>query len=226
MEAMAHREGEYSHALLVTGSRTWDDEAGMRRAFNRAWMAWGAGPRDPGAVSKPVLVSGHCSRGADAMAERLWRAAGFEVLEFPARWDIHGKAAGYRRNEEMVSTLVAFQQAGVMTRCVAFLHRAPSRDARAAWVLAVSKPMTWRKQAAHRGISPMAPCTAGTPQWRRGSWWRMSRTRRCRRFEVGLRGRRHGHQPRHPPACRRKSAGAGTGAQTPRVRRSSRHEHE
>lgn len=55
----------------MTGSRTWDDMAGMRRAFNRAWVAWG-----PASVSKPVLVSGHCPRGADAMAERLWGPRG------------------------------------------------------------------------------------------------------------------------------------------------------
>lgn len=80
----------YSHALLVTGARTWDDEAAMRGTFNEAWRSWG-----PGEVSRPLLISGHCPQGADAMAERLWRAAGFEVLEVPrrlgrprpARWD-------------------------------------------------------------------------------------------------------------------------------------------
>ena len=70
----------FSHALLVTGSRTWDAAEAMKAALNEAWRAWG-----PSAVARPVLLSGHCPKGADAMAERLWRAADFEVIEFPGR---------------------------------------------------------------------------------------------------------------------------------------------
>jgi hypothetical protein len=47
----------FSHALLVTGSRTWDAEEAMKAASNEAWTAWG-----PSAVARPVLLSGHCPR--------------------------------------------------------------------------------------------------------------------------------------------------------------------
>ncbi|MFI5702624.1 SLOG family protein [Streptomyces xanthochromogenes] len=80
----------FSHVVLVTGSRSWNDEQSMRSVFNDAWRDWGAGN-----VIRPVLISGHCPEGADAVAERLWRAAGFEIRTFPAAWSAHGKRAGF-----------------------------------------------------------------------------------------------------------------------------------
>ncbi|MDO4254344.1 MAG: SLOG family protein [Kocuria sp.] len=106
----------YSHALLVTGARTWVNEAAMRGAFNEAWRSWG-----PGDVSRPLLISGHCPQGADAMAERLWRAAGFEVLEVPADWDAHGLRAGFERNSEMVRLARSLRERGTAVLCAAFL---------------------------------------------------------------------------------------------------------
>ncbi|WP_329142848.1 DUF2493 domain-containing protein [Streptomyces sp. NBC_01456] len=98
----------FSHVVLVTGSRSWNDEQSMRSAFNDAWRDWGAEN-----VTRPVLISGHCPEGADAMAERLWRAAGFEIRTFPAAWSAHGKQAGFQRNQEMVDA--------AQVRCTAFL---------------------------------------------------------------------------------------------------------
>ena len=106
----------YSHALMVTGSRTWDDERYMKHSFNNAWRAWG-----PSSVIRPVLLSGHCSSGADAMVEKLWRAAGFEVLEFPADWDAEPRTAGFTRNQRMVDTLVRLRDTGTQVRASAFL---------------------------------------------------------------------------------------------------------
>ncbi|WP_199842664.1 MULTISPECIES: DUF4326 domain-containing protein [Streptomyces] len=111
-----YAEALYSHALLVTGSRTWNDEKHMRQALNDAWRAWG-----PSNVIRPVLISGHCPEGADAMAERLWRNAGFEILTFPADWSAHGKRAGLRRNQEMVGAAQAFRETGTQVLCTAFL---------------------------------------------------------------------------------------------------------
>lgn len=106
----------FSHALMITGSRTWDDETFMRHSFNNAWRAWG-----PASVTRPVLLSGRCPSGADAMAESLWRAAGFEVIEFPADWNAQPTTAGFSRNQVMVDALVAMGQAGVQVRAAAFL---------------------------------------------------------------------------------------------------------
>jgi hypothetical protein len=107
---------QFSHALMITGSRTWEDESSMRAAFNDVWRSWG-----PISVLRPVLLSGHCPQGADAMAERLWRGAGFAVLEFPADWSAEPRTAGFSRNQRMVDALVGLREDGVAVRAVAFL---------------------------------------------------------------------------------------------------------
>ena len=48
------------------------------------------------------IVSGG-ARGADHMGEIFARKHGINVKVFPALWDIYGKSAGYRRNEEMAN---------------------------------------------------------------------------------------------------------------------------
>lgn len=106
----------FSHVVLVTGSRSWNDEESMRGTFNDAWRDWG-----PKSVTRPVLLSGNCPKGADAMAELLWRKAGFEIIAFPADWSAHGGAAGFRRNQEMVDAARAFRDAGAQVLCTAFL---------------------------------------------------------------------------------------------------------
>lgn len=106
----------FSHVVLVTGSRSWNDEKSMRETFNDAWRDWG-----PKNVTRPVLLSGHCPEGADAMAERLWRAAGFEIRTFPADWSAHRKRAGFQRNQGMVDAAQAFREAGAQVLCTAFL---------------------------------------------------------------------------------------------------------
>ena len=76
--------------VLVTGSRTWTDQAVIAAALREHW-------RD-GAV----LVSGACPRGADAIAERLWATWGGQVERHPADWST-GRAAGMERNAAMVA---------------------------------------------------------------------------------------------------------------------------
>ena len=91
-----------STRTLVTGSRTWTDESTIRHALTRHYR--------PGAV----LVSGGCPRGADAIAERIWRKLGGEVERHPAERDRYGKSAGFRRNAEMVELGAAV--------CLAFIR--------------------------------------------------------------------------------------------------------
>ncbi|MFD4242742.1 SLOG family protein [Streptomyces sp. NPDC058525] len=106
----------FSHVVLVTGSRSWNDEKSMRDTFNAAWSDWG-----PKNVVRPVLLSGHCPKGADAIAELLWRDTGFEIITFPADWSTHGRTAGFQRNQEMVDAAQVFREAGAQVLCTAFL---------------------------------------------------------------------------------------------------------
>jgi hypothetical protein len=77
--------------VLVTGSRTWTDEATIAAALRQQWNN-----------GLSVLVSGACPRGADAIAERLWSGWGGQVERHPAAW-ASGRDAGMRRNEVMVN---------------------------------------------------------------------------------------------------------------------------
>lgn len=90
--------------ILVTGSRDWPDEAAIRDALRAEW--------EPSAV----LVHGACPTGADAIASRIWTGAGLPEERHPADWAAHGRAAGPRRNAEMVAlgadVCLAFIRAG------------------------------------------------------------------------------------------------------------------
>jgi Ni,Fe-hydrogenase III small subunit len=80
--------------ILITGSRTWTDKDAIKQALKKAWRELGS---DPGCV----LVSGNCPKGADLIAETIWRQAGMKVELHPADWKI-GRAAGPVRNKLMV----------------------------------------------------------------------------------------------------------------------------
>lgn len=81
------------YRILVTGSREWNDEQGLRLALISAWT-----PHQESAV----IVHGACPRGADAMADEWASNYGVPVEKHPADWS-EGKSAGFRRNAEMVS---------------------------------------------------------------------------------------------------------------------------
>lgn len=50
-----------------------------------------------------VIISG-AARGADTLAIRYGERHGLDVLQFPALWDKHGRAAGPIRNMEMLTS--------------------------------------------------------------------------------------------------------------------------
>ena len=94
--------------LLVTGSRTWDDIATIGQV-----LAVILG-RHPEGI---VLVHGACPRGADAIAAAYAvRTPGYQIEAHPGDWHRYGRAAGHRRNAEMI-TLSA-------DGCVAFIRAA------------------------------------------------------------------------------------------------------
>ena len=51
------------------------------------------------------MVHGACPRGADAIAAAYAaRTPGYRTEAHPADWVRHGRAAGYRRNAEMIAS--------------------------------------------------------------------------------------------------------------------------
>jgi len=81
--------------LLMTGSRTWHDVRVIERALAVIL------DRHPEGV---LLVYGACPRGADAIAAAYAaRTPGYRTEAHPPDWARYGRAAGYRRNAEMIA---------------------------------------------------------------------------------------------------------------------------
>lgn len=81
--------------ILVTGSRDWTDKRSIAKK-----LCLFIRPTDGQVVT---LVSGNCPMGADFMAEEVARNLEWNVELHPANWELHGKRAGFIRNQEMVN---------------------------------------------------------------------------------------------------------------------------
>jgi hypothetical protein len=81
--------------VLVTGSRDWVDKGRIWHELDQLWDL---------ASGRLTLVHGDCPTGADAFAD-AWGDSrhGVKVERYPANWKKYGKAAGFRRNAEMVA---------------------------------------------------------------------------------------------------------------------------
>jgi hypothetical protein len=135
----------------VTGSRDWYRPSTIRAALAAVLAA------HPDAV----LISGHAREGADMLAERAWAdLLGYRTADdawhagrierHPADWAKLGRAAGYRRNAEMVASgadeWAAFARACAKPTC-------PTSEAHASHGTAdcaqraekVGIPVTWHR---------------------------------------------------------------------------------
>ena len=62
-------------------------------------------------LDKDITVICGMARGADLLGRRWAMQFNKRVIEMPAKWDLHGKSAGYKRNQEMAKIadrLIAF----------------------------------------------------------------------------------------------------------------------
>ncbi|GAA3257620.1 hypothetical protein Sros01_29750 [Streptomyces roseochromogenus] len=93
-----------------------NDVKSMRETFDDASRGWG-----PENVTRPVLLSGQCPKGAGARAELIWRDAGLGIIVLPADWRARGRAVGFQRNQELVDGAQVFREAGAQALYTAFL---------------------------------------------------------------------------------------------------------
>jgi hypothetical protein len=92
--------------ILITGSRTWDDEALIWASMRRVIEAYPLGEQ--------VTVVHGDAPGADSIAARCAIRDGHIVEAHPADWDRYSKRAGFIRNAEMVKLGADI--------CLAFIH--------------------------------------------------------------------------------------------------------
>ena len=59
----------------------------------------------------PLTIISGTARGADECGERYAAHRGLDLERYPAQWDVYGRSAGYKRNEQM---------ANIATHCVVF----------------------------------------------------------------------------------------------------------
>lgn len=81
--------------ITVTGSRDFNSPDLVNQVFDAICDEWRIG-------NYPVLVRHGGARGADQLAGKIAKNRGWQVQEFPANWDAHGKSAGYVRNRELI----------------------------------------------------------------------------------------------------------------------------
>lgn len=89
--------------LIIAGSRTFSDYNLLKLEVMKFAV-------ESVFDESPVIISG-TARGADALGERFAEQYNLQIERYPADWNLHGKAAGHIRNEEM---------AKVATHCIVF----------------------------------------------------------------------------------------------------------
>jgi len=98
--------------LAIVGSRDFRERGVIRRSIAR-WIERAAAQGDTLRV-----VSGG-ARGADTIGQTEATGLGVDVIVHPALWDLHGKAAGFIRNEDIVrdaTVVLAFFAPGAKSR--------------------------------------------------------------------------------------------------------------
>ena len=90
--------------VIIAGGRDFDYYDRLAAFMDQWTMDNDMGP------DNTDFVSGEAN-GADSLGKKWALSRGYKVALFPANWELYGKSAGYRRNEEMAKAathLVAF----------------------------------------------------------------------------------------------------------------------
>jgi len=74
--------------VLVCGDRNWTDKDTIEAYIKTL-------------PPESVVIQGMC-RGADWIARTLALLHGYEIEDYPAKWELYGRSAGPRRNAQML----------------------------------------------------------------------------------------------------------------------------
>jgi len=86
--------------IIIAGGRNFRDYDKLRESCDNILVN-----------QKEVEIVSGTAVGADTLGERYAQEKGYEVKKFPAQWDLYGKSAGYKRNQQMAEYadgLIAF----------------------------------------------------------------------------------------------------------------------
>lgn len=81
------------YRIIVTGSRNWSDETAIEEVLLDVTAHIDV---------RPIVIVQGGAPGADSIAKRIAERRGWRVETFEADWKKYGKAAGPRRNGDMV----------------------------------------------------------------------------------------------------------------------------
>lgn len=82
------------YKVIIAGSRNFNDYNLLREKMD-FYLSNRFG------VQSIQIVSG-TARGADRLGERYANERNLDIKRFPANWELHGRAAGYIRNKQMI----------------------------------------------------------------------------------------------------------------------------
>lgn len=88
--------------IIIAGSRSFNDYNLLLSECNNFLKLHN--------ITNPEIVSG-TANGADKLGEQFAKQYNFKLAKFPANWNLHGKSAGYKRNQQMAEyadALIAF----------------------------------------------------------------------------------------------------------------------
>ena len=93
--------------IIIAGSRNFNDYPYLEYVVDRYFSKFVTDKQD-------VQIISGTAKGADSLGELYAEKHGIGVIRCPANWDKYGRAAGYRRNEEMAILSMSDGYTGVL----------------------------------------------------------------------------------------------------------------
>ena len=103
--------------IIIAGSREFDDYGLLFRKCNEIFKQLSDEGYLTGSINNDIknmeIVSG-AARGADKLGEVFAKDHNIPIKRFVANWDLYGKSAGYKRNEQMALYAKQDENLGVL----------------------------------------------------------------------------------------------------------------